>query len=171
MKMYRDDIPDWLQTALVVFGLIGVCWFVLSSGKESSIPNGSPAPQSVSKPQEHFCGGAVVRCVAKAEIKLENASSDGCPEEKARKRIEAELVNPLEREDCKSSSLRLSESCPKGCSLENSPPLVVPGPLVFHSDTMPNESGICVATGQINVALRGGCRKNSDLPDSTIPTK
>lgn len=155
MKVYRDDVPDWLQTASIVLGIIAVCWFVLK--KDASAPAPPPSSKAAVKAADRGCGTSTFRCVARSQLKLEAAGSDSCPEEKAKKRIEADLANPLERDDCKSAQLRLSEGCPKDCSLESSPPLVVPGPLVFSSDPNPNESGVCVSEGQIHLTLRGRC--------------
>jgi len=170
MKVYRDDLPDWLQTALVVLGIVGLCWFMLKRDDERKIPpkSESSQPQTV-KERDRFCGTSTVRCVSSAEVKLESSPVDGCPTDKARRRIESILASPMEVENCKAEALKLSAGCPQGCSLEGSAPLVVPGLLDFRADSGPNESGLCVASGSIHVTMRARCKRDTDLAD--IPSK
>ena len=119
------------------------------------------APKTPSLPpkdiQPVVCASVVDRCRATIEAKLESSADHECSEQRAMRRLQLLLGEPLGLGDCRDAVIRLDLNCPQNCMLDPKSNLVVPSQPEFRLAERPDESGNCAASASMDVTIRGRC--------------
>lgn len=140
--------------AFLVFGAIIASFMVEHVG---SSPVVQPQPPSkpvstISKFEEpKDCGDVLGTCTAQYQ---EDAVT--CPDSSLNERI-AELTQAGKSIECDQSISKMSHECPKGCELDKSSLLFVPGKT--ETDLLPRDDlpGRCDLSASRPITLRGSC--------------
>ncbi len=146
---------------LIVFGIVFVAVFSFYISLRGDMQNAQAARPTedaivlaAKQAADAACGDIVEQCVALVETKL-----DECDKPAAKTKLERLLSGPLKMPACKNISEQMEQNCPKGCALDYSDLLIIPGEVKVGFMAPQDEFGQCLVRGSRPVSIRGRCVK------------